>query len=140
MKPIMCYDRDGVLVGEYDSLASAQKELNILSTNICKVLKGKHKTCGNYVFYYSDQNVTTDDVVKRFYRNDSKNKKVLKINKEGNIICTYNSLIECFNSQDDYLKYDAIKHQCTNKLKSKLEIKYIYERVFDMADLTLYFA
>jgi len=49
---ILQYDLNGNIIKEWESGAQASMVLKLDATNITKVLKGKHKTCGGYTFKY----------------------------------------------------------------------------------------
>lgn len=51
-KAIDMYNRDGTLIGTFDSASDIEKEYHINKKHICKVCKGKKKTAGGYVFKY----------------------------------------------------------------------------------------
>lgn len=50
--PIYSIDIDTKKITHYNSILEAANILNIQSINICKVLKGKAKTCNNKYWYY----------------------------------------------------------------------------------------
>lgn len=54
-KPIVCVELNIV----YDSSKTAEKQLGILATSICKVLKGvkNHKTAGGYHWEYKKEKI-----------------------------------------------------------------------------------
>lgn len=52
MKPVLCFKVDGTFVREFDCTKRAAKELNLDSSSITKVLKGKAKTTKGYKFTY----------------------------------------------------------------------------------------
>ena len=54
-KQIECFNINGILVGRYDSIQEAGRQLNLPATNICKVLKNKYKSCGGFTFRYAKE-------------------------------------------------------------------------------------
>lgn len=54
-KPILQFSLSGEFIKEYPSAEEAAKQLSIYKQNICKVLKGKRKKCGGYVWKYKEQ-------------------------------------------------------------------------------------
>lgn len=50
--PVLMYDLNGKFIKEYDSKWAAHKELGIPNGNICKVVYGKRKHAGGYVFKF----------------------------------------------------------------------------------------
>ena len=53
-KPIICYDKKGRKIKEYDSIADASRELNIASGSISYCCQGKLKSAGGYTWKYKD--------------------------------------------------------------------------------------
>ena len=51
-KPIQQYDLNDKFIKEWDSMVEASLELNIVRTNICKVLKKKRISAGGYKWEY----------------------------------------------------------------------------------------
>ena len=70
---IKCYNKNGEIVGIYDSIQEAGRILNIQATNICKNLKGKYRTCNGVVFVYFNEELTKEEINKRFKRSFIKN-------------------------------------------------------------------
>jgi len=52
--PILQYDLEGNFIQEWESIAEANRKLNIAQGNICKILKGKWKTCGGFIWKYKN--------------------------------------------------------------------------------------
>lgn len=53
--PIKQYDKNNNFIQEWESAALAAKTLNLDASSITKCLKGKLKTCGNYIWKYKDK-------------------------------------------------------------------------------------
>lgn len=53
--PIYQYTKDGTFIKEWESATAAGRELNIDSSSITKVLKGKLKSCGGYAWRYKGE-------------------------------------------------------------------------------------
>lgn len=51
-KAIDQYDLDGNYIKTWESISSIERELNIKSTHISRVCRGKRKTTGGYIFKY----------------------------------------------------------------------------------------
>lgn len=49
-KAIVAHDKDGVLVGRWESVAAAARELGIQPTNISKCISGVRKTTGGFIW------------------------------------------------------------------------------------------
>ena len=56
-KPIIQYDKNGNFINEWVSARLVERELGIRNQNICKCLKGKLKSAGNYVWRYYEENI-----------------------------------------------------------------------------------
>lgn len=41
-------------IAEYESLSEAARQLKLQPSSICKVIKGKRKTTGGYIFKYKE--------------------------------------------------------------------------------------
>lgn len=83
-KAIICYDKYGSLIKEYDSAKSASEDLGIFSTNITCVLKGKINTIKGYHFIYKNGKVLQKIVIpldkrKTRYKKQLKSKKELEL-------------------------------------------------------------
>lgn len=52
LKPVLCYNKDGEFIKEYNSASEASKELNIDSGAICWCCKGKRNIVKGYIFKY----------------------------------------------------------------------------------------
>lgn len=50
--PILMFDLEGNFIKEFESKWAAHKELGIPNGNICKVVYGKRKSAGGYVFKF----------------------------------------------------------------------------------------
>lgn len=127
--PIKCYNKEG-FVKEYQDIHSAGRELNIEPTNICKVLKGKHKTCGGYTFCYKNENISDDELIRRYTKEKQrkrghKNSYVNLIDDNGNIICSYQSIIEA-SKDNGNIDTSSIAKVCNGKLKTTHGLKFQY--------------
>lgn len=52
LKPVLCYNKDGEFIKEYNSAAEASKELNLDRGAICWCCKGKRNIVKGYIFKY----------------------------------------------------------------------------------------
>ena len=128
-KPIKCYNKEG-FVKEYPDIHSTGKELHIEPTNICKVLKGKQKTCGGYTFCYKDESITDDELVRRYTKEKQRKRKHTKssvnlIDDDGNIICSYQSITEA-SKDNGNIDVSSIAKVCNGKLKTTHGLKFEY--------------
>ena len=116
-KPINCYTKNG-FYKKYNSIHECCRELNLIPTNICKVLKNKHKTSHGYTFTYSNVFLTQEELNKRYktYRNDIKWNYIAQTDKCGNIICKFNSMKDASNILN--IDMSSISKVCRGKLKS----------------------
>lgn len=53
-KSILQFDKQGNFIAEYPSIKEAQRQLSLDNRNISKCCKGKHKTCGGFVWRYKN--------------------------------------------------------------------------------------
>ena len=53
-KPVIAIDKITGLIVEFASTMEAERQLGIGQNNICACLKGKYKSAGGFVWYYSD--------------------------------------------------------------------------------------
>lgn len=128
-KPIKCYNKEG-FVKEYPDIHSTGKELHIEPTNICKVLKGKQKTCGGYTFCYKDESITDDELVRRYTKEKQRKRKHTKssvnlIDDDGNIISSYQSITEA-SKDNGNIDVSSIAKVCNGKLKTTHGLKFEY--------------
>lgn len=128
-KPIKCYNKEG-FVKEYPDIHSAGKELHIEPTNICKVLKGKHKTCGGYTFCYKDEDITDGELIRRYIKEKQRKRKYTKssvnlIDDDGNIIYSYQSITEA-SKDNGNIDASSIAKVCNGKLKTTHGLKFEY--------------
>ena len=127
--PIKCYNQQG-FVKEYTDIHSAAKELGVEPTNICKVLKEKHKTCGGYTFCYKNDEISDDELLKRYTKKNqrkrnSKTSCVNLIDDDGNIIHSYQSITEA-SKDNGNIDISSIAKVCNGKLKTTHGLKFQY--------------
>ena len=123
---IKCYDKNGFLT-IYDDIHSAARELNIEATNICKVLKGKHKTSGIYTFCYENENISKSELEKRYIKNkntDFSKQKVEHVDENDNVIKVFNSISECSSFYN--IDGSSISKVCRGKLKTTKGMRFRY--------------
>ena len=48
--PVIVYDKENNIVGEYNSISEAADILNVHQNNICHMLNGRLKSTGGYIF------------------------------------------------------------------------------------------
>lgn len=53
-KSILQFDNKNNFIKEWSSLSEAARQLNLQTSNICKVLKGERKTTGGFIFKYKE--------------------------------------------------------------------------------------
>lgn len=54
-KPIIQIDLEGNIINQYHSIKEAARYNNLFHSNISKVLLGKYKTCGGYIWKYKNE-------------------------------------------------------------------------------------
>lgn len=121
MTPVCCYDKSGY-VCNYPNIHEAAKAIGAEPTNVCKVLKRKHKTCNGFTFCYDYEVLTADDLQERYNlskcRNphDSQRKaRIEMFDLSGNYIGTFNSIIEVATKYG--LEPSSVSKVCRGKLK-----------------------
>ena len=53
-KPVLQYSMNGEFIAEYPSTREAERQTGCSHGNICACCKGKHKTCGGYIWKYKE--------------------------------------------------------------------------------------
>jgi group I intron endonuclease len=53
-KRVKCYNLHNELIDTFDSMSEAGRKFNIDYNNISKCCKGKHKTCGGFIWKFSE--------------------------------------------------------------------------------------
>ena len=103
------YSIDGDYINTFRSISMASKELKIHKyTIICCVNRKVYKSAGGFIF--KDYKVDKIDPVKNTSR-----KKVLKLDKNNNIIAEYNSLTEA--SEKTGTRISGISSCCSGRYK-----------------------
>ena len=126
------YDMDGNLIKTWDGLKVASKTLGIQHTNISAVCLrkkassgGRILSAGGFQWRYADD---CDDITpyKRKEKDYSKNmyKKVARIDDDGNILKTFNSIVECANYYG--INPCGISANCKGRYKSTHGYKFKY--------------
>jgi alpha-mannosidase len=106
-KPVYQYDMDGNFVERYISVTEAAKSNNCTITQICEVLKRKHKSANGFIFMDIKYDKIPDDILD-FYvvrKNKAKgrpsrkkeNHKVFQFDMDGNFIKSYRFIIDAAN-------------------------------------------
>jgi len=107
-KPVLQYDLEGNLVGEWVSPEEVKKKLNISVSNCCI---GRQKTCGGFIWRYKYEwfDLNLDKL-------DENSKKVSQYDLDGNWIRDYDSIYEA--SEDTGINKGNICECCRGKYKS----------------------
>ena len=117
---INCYNKNGYIC-DFNSIHEAANKLGLLATNICKVLKRKYKTTGNYTFCYNNEFLTDKELYERFNTSKKVNPHRYKenylqeIDSSGNQIRVFNSIKEASNIYG--IDESSITKVCRGKLK-----------------------
>lgn len=121
MTPVCCYNQNGYLC-RYPNIHEAAKAIGAAPTNVCKVLKGKHKTCNGYTFCYEYEILTADDLKDRYTLRKSerphdahRKARVEMFDLCGNSIGVFDSLKEV--SEKYNIDNSTIAKVCRGKLK-----------------------
>ena len=134
-KKIVSFDGNGT-IKKYDSLTEAEEEFLISYVSINRALKNKKYSCVGLKWLYIDEyedilknNKPSEvkEVLKKMYNMSSKTKRVMRFDKNGNLIKTYNKINE---AKEDGFKPSAICAVCKGRKKSYGNSIWIYEEDF----------
>lgn len=118
--PISCYNETGY-ISDYPDIHTAGRAIKAEPTNICKVLKGKHKTCNGFTFCYSYETLTDEQLKERYKTNQpmikhsSRNNPIDEIDENGNIIKHFVNAKEISDFYD--IDSSSVIKVCRGKLK-----------------------
>lgn len=82
-RSIQQFDKNGKFIKEWEGCATAARELNLDKSNINSVCRGKRKTCGGFIWMYTDDNLEID-----------KSNYIVQLDLDGNFIAEYSSAAE----------------------------------------------
>lgn len=116
---IICYNING-FVKKYSSIHDAARDLKLEATNICKVLKGKHKTCGGYTFSYQETPLSIDEIQKRYQIDISDDfhytaARIIELNQDGEVVEVFQHIQDAADKYN--LDASSISKVCRGKLK-----------------------
>lgn len=86
--PINVYSLDGKKIYKFDSIIKSAEFLKVNKSHICECCKGKLKSVNNLVFRYQNDSFNKFDI------NWNSKKEILQIDKKGDIIKEWSSIIE----------------------------------------------
>lgn len=104
-KSVSVYSKDGSFIKKYKSIRECGRQMSIDSSHICKCIKNKFNIVNGYIFKYSNDILTQEEIVYRNSKsNDSKKVKVIGYKLSGELIGEYNSFYEAgkVNNLDPY--------------------------------------
>lgn len=127
MKEIKCYDKNGEFICTYSGVHEAARTLDVEATNICKVLQGKHKTCGGYIFTYDYEDYSKEELNKRLISRSSRYNYINLIDEEGKVIKTYQNATVISNELN--VDRSAVVKVCRGKLKQTKGYRFEYVEV-----------
>lgn len=82
-KPVKQYDKFGNFIKEWECGATAARELGLDKSNLNAVCKRRKKSCGGFIWRYSNENIEID-----------KSNYVIQLDLEGNFIKEFSSAAE----------------------------------------------
>lgn len=124
-KPIRQYTTDGKFVAEFSSLKEAADKLGVDVTLISRVLYGRAKTCGGYVWGYATGNCV--DIAKPNLVN-ANSLGVRLYDKSGVFVKEFSSVMECENAIGAYS--GDVSRACTSKhLVKGWQVRYSSEKL-----------
>ncbi len=109
-KMICQYDETGKFINRWDKIADASKDLDIPAGNIVNTCKCKVKSAGGYQWRYEGDEPPLS-LIRR-----TNGKKVNQIDKNGDVIKTWNSSLEA--SKDLSIHRSGINRVCNGKMKT----------------------
>ena len=107
-KPVLQFDFNGKLVKEWDSISTAENNLNI--SGVSKCCKDKAVSVGGYIWRFKDEFIELD-----LSRLNYQKRKVSKFDLNGNFIESYDSIKEAAYSG---FNEGNIQDCCVGRLKS----------------------
>lgn len=121
MTPVCCYNKNGY-VCSYSNIHEAAKAIGAEPTNVCKVLKRKHKTCNGFTFCYDYEILTANDLQDRYSLNKCQNPHDSHRKAQIEMFDLLGNSVEIFDSIKDVSeKYgidnSTISKVCRGKLK-----------------------
>ena len=118
-KPILAYNKQGNYVKEYKSVKEAAKELNVASTNISSVLKGKNIFIKNCHFIYKFDSIPSNITIPK-----RKNRGTIgAANKEKAELWLDSQLIKIFDSKKELAEYLKLSPSIISQIKSGVYYK-----------------
>lgn len=93
LKPVKQYNIDGMFIKEYESIKYAALETGISKSSISLCCNNKLKTAGNFIWRFSDVELTQEYLDWCNSDNRKENRiAVCQYSKDGELICKYESL------------------------------------------------
>ena len=112
-KSVKKYDKQGNFIKEFDSVTEAANEINVSTNNISLCCKRKSKSVKNFIYRYSNDDLTINEIQKIITHN--KKRKVAQYTMDGKYIATYISLAEA--SRITGARDTSIRNCCVGKYK-----------------------
>lgn len=115
------YSLDDIFIKEWtDGIQECSRIMGIEATNLVKVLKGKHQTCGGFIWKYSDEDY--EPVEKNWVPSD---KKVLQFNLKMELLKTWDNM-QTISDDMDILVTNIYKC-CLDTISMSHNYIWIYE-------------
>jgi hypothetical protein len=117
--PVYQYTIDGKFIKKWNNILEPSQKLNICKSSIsyCSLNKLHYNTAGGFIW----KRKYKKDIIKLINGNS---KKIKKIDKEGNLICVYDSITQ--GALNDNVSKSKIIHSCKNKKNTYGKYKYQY--------------
>lgn len=133
--PILCYDKDGVFIGEFKNSRRAQEELGVGYRSISAIINRKRFFINGYTFFKKTEIDIKSELEKRIERTNNSNKTFLRISNSGEIK-TYNNILEA--SRDNRCNFRNIWACLNNDRKTCVGYAWVYEDKFN-GDYSIFF-
>jgi len=101
------YDLDGNFIEKYKSTRDAALKLSLSHSNISRCCNGISKHAGGFIFKYNQA------LVEKVINPNALRKKIVEIDKSGNIISMWDSIMEC--SRDTKVDHGNLSRVCNGK-------------------------
>lgn len=94
VKSVNQYSLEGKYVASYSSSAEAERETGMTAASISKCCRREGLSAGEFIWRFSDEGVTAEDIMRIKFKQTNKSKKVSQYSSENILLNTYSSIAE----------------------------------------------
>lgn len=125
-KPVVEYDKSGVIINRYESLIQASELTNINYRRLAQSVRGNTKLCDGRMLRFENINIDKKEIDRCFNpRNKEKRKPVMQFDLNGNFVSEYKSASHTpFSSPT---QKSAIAKACRGEYKTKYGFIWTYK-------------